>query len=130
MADTAKVPEDYDVDYAYSPVGVAVTTFWTGALAMGLMGFVANCLVSHGSRIVASSIVDGQRSLLVNDAKGVLEGIVLILTLLGLTILLGVTAYSFTKSKRSTDGLQKFAWYGSPVLFALLAIAAMVYNRM
>lgn len=120
-------PEGYDVDYHYAPVGLFVLPFCTGALVLGLFAFFLNVGVAKG--FISGYIVDGQRTLMRDDVKGVVDGALVMLALFICSLLLALAGRSAVLKGRKIDGLWKLGWGGIPLFALVLAIVAVVVNH-
>ncbi len=124
MANYEESAKAYENDYKFAPVGMAVGSFWGGALAAGLVAFVMSCGIAKGAW--GSTIHDGQRTLFANDASGLFMGIKFAVVLLAVSIALGLIAYSATGMKRDLGALWKLSLIGVPLLSAIGVFFAIV----
>jgi hypothetical protein len=120
METTAEQP--YEVDYKFAPVGLFVCSFWLSCLVAGLIAFAFNVLAAKG---FAPHIVDGQRSWIIDDVHGVLNGVAIFVVLFTLSIILGVMGRMATlKPGANLNGLWKMSLYGVPLLTAVMTIGS------
>src|ERR1700678_4517116 len=81
--ESAKVIES---DYRFAPVGMAVGSFWGGALVAGLTAFAMSTGIAKG--LAPTTIVDNQRVLFAHDYVGLWDGITVAAVLFVMSLLL------------------------------------------
>jgi hypothetical protein len=95
-----------ETDYRYAPAGMAVASFWGGALVAGLTGFAMSTGIARGIG-VPTTIYHGERVLFTRDYVGLYDALILVVVLLTLSVLLGLTSMAAVSKKKDLGVLWK-----------------------
>jgi hypothetical protein len=117
MSNYEETARAFENDHSYAPVGLFVLPFWTGALLLGLFGFLITVLTATG-----------RHTFIVHEERGIYDGIGLAILLIVLSALNGLLGRTFALKKRDLAPLWKLA-IAIPVVVVLLAVVTVAtYN--